>query len=177
MLLRADIMCDVGRVGAAKRRRGQLRAFHRHVQQTVRKELATALHHSSQRRKSRVVEGPREEEADEKYGAPRREKRPPPRMRPVCMAEPHGPQERIRRHTMEQMAEFAPLVQILDAPVDKVSQLAEQLVDVLVLPVVRLASGRDAAGTLWYQIAGRRGSTGGWWAEPHQVVPPEDSPR
>ena len=36
----AGIMCDVGRVGAAKRRRDrQLRAFHRHEQLTVRIEL------------------------------------------------------------------------------------------------------------------------------------------
>ena len=55
-----DIMSDVGRAGASKRRRDrQLRAFHRHEQLTVRMELATAIHHSAQRPKT-VVEVPRE---------------------------------------------------------------------------------------------------------------------
>ena len=63
-------MGDVGRVGAAKPRRDrQLRAFHRHEQLT---ELATALHHSAQRPKSRVVEEPSEGEVRETYEALRR---------------------------------------------------------------------------------------------------------
>ena len=87
----ADIMSDVGRFGAAKRRRDrQLRAFHPHEQLTVRMELATALHHSSQRPKSRVVEGPSEEEVHEHCGAPRRQKRPPPGTRPGVPQDSHG---------------------------------------------------------------------------------------
>ena len=43
----ADIMCDVGRVGAAKRRRErQLRSFLRHEELSVKMALARALHHS-----------------------------------------------------------------------------------------------------------------------------------
>ena len=37
--------------------------------------------------------------------------------RPTGLVEPPGPQERVPRHTVEQMADVAPMVQILDAPV------------------------------------------------------------
>ena len=48
--------------------------------------------------------------------------------RPTRLAEPPGPQERIQRRTVEQPAEIAPKVQILDAPVP---QTVDQLVEVL----------------------------------------------
>ena len=51
-------------------------------------ELATALHHSAQRPKSRVVEEPSEGEVRETYNAPRRLKAPLPGMRPVLPPEP-----------------------------------------------------------------------------------------
>ena len=68
--------------GLAESRERQLRAWHRHVRTTVAMELVTALHHSAQRPKSRVVEWPSEEEVHEKYAAPRRRTRPPPGTRP-----------------------------------------------------------------------------------------------
>ena len=46
------------------------------------------------------------------------------------LVEPRGPQEHVQRHTTEQMVEFAPMVQILDAPV---LQTVEQLADILKL--------------------------------------------
>ena len=112
------------RVGAAKQRRDrQLRAFRRHELLTVRMELAATLHHSEQR-----VEGPREEEEYAAYVGPRAQKTPPPGMRPVSLAEPQGAQERVKRHTVEQFGELAPMAQILDAPVP---QLVDKLEDVL----------------------------------------------
>ena len=91
-------MCDVGRVGAAKRRWDrQLQAFHRHEQLTVRMELATALHHSAQRPKSRVVEGPSEGEVNETHKAPQRQNTPHPGTRPEQLAEPPGPQRSDHR--------------------------------------------------------------------------------
>ena len=45
-----------------------------------------------------------------------------------CLVEPLGPQERIQRCTVEQPAELAPMVQILDAPVP---QSVDQLVDAI----------------------------------------------
>ena len=44
--------------------------------------------------------------------------------RPPCLGEPRGPQELDQPRTMEQIAVYAPMVQILDAPVP---QLVEQL--------------------------------------------------
>ena len=43
-------------------------------------------------------------------------------------AEPPGPQERVQRHAVEQLAVFAPREQILDAPV---AQMVDRLLDVL----------------------------------------------
>ena len=48
--------------------------------------------------------------------------------RPACLGEPRGPQERDQPRTVEQFAVYAPMVQILDAPVP---QLVEQLPDIL----------------------------------------------
>ena len=44
--------------------------------------------------------------------------------RPPCLGEPRGPQERDQQRTVEQIAVYAPMVQILDAPV---AQMVEQL--------------------------------------------------
>ena len=82
------------RVGAAKRRRDRLRAWHRHEQLTAAIELATALHHSAQRPKT-VVEEPREEVVKVTHDAPRAQKTPPPGVRPGILAEP-GPQRSDR---------------------------------------------------------------------------------
>ena len=49
-------------------------------------------------------------------------------LRPTGLVEPPGPQERVPRHTVEQMADVTPMVQILDAPVP---QMVEHVVDVL----------------------------------------------
>ena len=62
----------------------------------------------------------------------RRPTTPPPGTRPVSLAEPQGPQERILQRTVEQFVDLAPKVQILDAPVP---QLVEQLADVLKIVV------------------------------------------
>ena len=64
------LMAGLAGSSAAKRRRErQLRAWHRHVRTTVAMELATALHQSAQRPKSRVVEGP-SEVVHEKHDGP-----------------------------------------------------------------------------------------------------------
>ena len=128
--------------GAAKRRRERrLRSWLKHEQQTVRMALAEALHHSSgttpSKRDSRVVEGAKydalrgqktvtragEGEVREEHQALRGQTRLPPGMRPALLVEVQ-PQGRVGRHFPEHMAELAPLVQILDAPVP---QLGEQL--------------------------------------------------
>ena len=67
-----------GASSARRRRDRQLRAWHRHVQRTVAMELATALHHSFQRPKERVVEEPREEELAEQHNATSGQNATPP---------------------------------------------------------------------------------------------------
>ena len=131
--------------GAAKRRRERrLRSWLKHERQTVRMALAEALHHSSgttpSKRDTRVVEGAKygalrgqktvtragEGEVREEHQALRGQTRLPPGTRPALLVEVQ-PQGRVGRHFAEHMAELAPLVQILDAPVP---QLGEQLVDI-----------------------------------------------
>ena len=105
-------MMNVERVSAAERRRGRrLRASLRHERQSIAMALAEMSHHSAPR-------GPRMARAGEEghrneYEAPRRQKPPPPQaffrlfdeedaergLRPACLAEPRGPQERVQlRH-------------------------------------------------------------------------------
>ena len=43
-------------------------------------------------------------------------------LRPACLAEPCGPQERVQLRTVEHIADVVPLVQILDAPVPQVGE-------------------------------------------------------
>ena len=35
---------------------------------------------------------------------------------PACLVAPRGPQEAVQRHTVEQLADIVPMVQVLDAP-------------------------------------------------------------
>ena len=37
-------------------------------------------------------------------------------VRPACLAEPRGPQERVQLRTVEHIADVVPMVQFLDAP-------------------------------------------------------------
>ena len=136
-------MMDVERAtGAAQRRRGRrLRAALRHERQSIAMALAESQHHTSRgQKKARAgEEGHRNE-----YEAPRRQKPPPPPaffrlfdeedaergLRPACLAEPRGPQERVQLRTVEHIADVVPMVQILDAPVP---QVGDQGVDQLVV--------------------------------------------
>ena len=109
--------------GAAQRRKQRrLRSWWR---QSIAAALATFQHHSSRgQRKARAGE----EESELNYTAAVRTTPPPQPVlfslydeepggrRPASLAEPPGPQERVPRHTVEQVADVAPMVQILDAP-------------------------------------------------------------
>ena len=123
--------------GAAwRRRQRRLRSWHRHEQQTVAAALATSLHHSSRgQRKARAGE----EESETKFTDKDR-KTPPPQPvlfklfdeepgggRPEAFAEPR-PQERVLRHTAEQIGDVAPVVPALGVPEP---QMVDQLVAVL----------------------------------------------
>ena len=128
---------DVERASAAQRRRGRrLRAALRHERQSIAMALAESLHHTSRgQKKARAGE-----EGHEEHDASRRQKPPPPKaffqlfdeedavwgVRPACLAEPRGPQERVQLRTVEHIADVVPMVQILDAPVPLVG---DQLVE------------------------------------------------
>ena len=111
----------------------------RHEQQSIRVALATVMHHSNKvHTEYGALRGLKTAtRARDEYEAPRRQKPPPPQpelfqepggLRPTGLVEPSGPQERVPRHTVEQMADVAPMVPVLDAPVP---QMVDQLVDVL----------------------------------------------
>ena len=129
---------------AQRRKQRRLRSWWRHEQQSIAAALATFTHHSALRGQKTARAG--EEESETKYTAKFRTTPPPHAAgteyyelsdddvvpargsRPPCLGEPRGPQERDQLRTVEQIAVFAPMVQILDAPVP---QFVEQLPDVL----------------------------------------------
>ena len=107
-----------GSSGSAKRRRERrLRAMLRHERQTVAMELAAALHHSR--------DGGRET-----YYGLRAPKTASSGGRPGVLKEPEPPNvvDRVLRRTVDQLADAAPMVQVLDTPVP---QMVEQLLEVL----------------------------------------------
>ena len=68
---------------------------------TVAMEVATALHHSAQRWRCQ------ERRQGTLRTAPTGTEDVAPGMRPASLAEPQGPQERIRQHTVEQFGDLA----------------------------------------------------------------------
>ena len=103
--------------------------------------MATYQHHAAPRRQTTARSG--EEGHEDKHDAPRRQKPPPPQPELFDLwvdEEPGGvrpdrlagirPQDRIQRHTGEQIVDSALEVPSPDAPVPL---MAEQLVDVLSL--------------------------------------------
>ena len=104
----------------------------RHEQQSIAMALASALHHSA------------DKTTRAQYNAPRRQKNAGTECyelsdedvvsarcsRPPCLGEPRGPQDRDLQRTVEQTADDAPMVEILDAPV---AQMVDQ-------PLVLLAA-------------------------------------
>ena len=102
-----------------------MRSWLEHERLSVAMALSEYKHHSSRgQRKDRA----REEGHRDKYEAPRRQKPPPPQGsgHPVLVSR-GGPQARVQKHTIEQLADVVPMVQILDTPVP---QMVEQLLEV-----------------------------------------------
>ena len=145
-------------MGASKRRRERrLRSWKKNERQTVRMVLAETVHHSSAPFPPKFKEEwvGRHEQHDALRGQNTARTREATYYtsktsvagdtaffllfdeedavwgtRPTGLVEPQGPQERVQRHAVEQLADFAPMVQILDVPVP---QMVDQLVDVLKL--------------------------------------------
>ena len=86
--------------------------------------LAEFTHHSAQRQKTARTGG----EARVVLHGHVPEAPLPQGSRPPCLGEPRGPQDQDQLRTVEQAAAYAPMVQILDAPVP---QMVEQLPDIM----------------------------------------------
>ena len=103
--------------GAAQRRKWRpLRAALRHEQQSIGMALASALHHSADKTTRAQHNAPRGQKnaGTEHYELSDEEDKVPARgSRPPCLGEPR-PQDQDQLRTMEQTADCAPLVQILD---------------------------------------------------------------
>ena len=106
-----------------RRRERRLRSAWRHEQLSVAMALAAAAHHSAQPNAALRGQKPgtraKEGEVREEHQALRRQTRLPPGMRPALLVGVQ-PQGHVKRHFAEHLAELAPLVQILDAPVPQV---------------------------------------------------------
>ena len=112
-------MADVGgATGAARRRQRRLRQFLRHERLSVAMALAESQHHTSRgQKKARAGE-----EGHEEHDSSRRQTPAPPQaffqffdeeyavwgVRPACLAEPRGPQERVQLRTVEHIADVVP---------------------------------------------------------------------
>ena len=119
-----------------RRKQRRLRSWWRHEQQSIAAALATFPHHSALRRqKARAGEGDFELNFTDEI---RKTLPPQPELfslyeeepggpRPPCLGEPPVPQARVQKHTMEQLADDVPMVQILDIPVP---QMVEQVLEV-----------------------------------------------
>ena len=120
---------------AQRRKQRRLRSWWRHEQQSIAAALATYFHHSALRGQKTARARGGGEVDEMKYTAKFR-KTPPPQaffqlfdeedavwgLRPACLAEPRGPQERVQLRTVEHIADVVPTVQILDAPVPRVGE-------------------------------------------------------
>ena len=125
--------------GAAVRwRQGRLRQFLRHERLTVAMVLSEKKHHTSRgQRTDRTGEGGIETNNTATIGeTPLPEpdlfhlfEEEPGGERPEAFAEPR-PQVQVQRHTVDHLADFAPMVQMLDVPE---AQTVDQLEDVLTL--------------------------------------------
>ena len=130
--------------GAAQRRKQRrLRSWWRHKQLSIAAAMATFQHHSAQRQKTaKAGEAVRVAAHGEVPEAPLLQPvlfssfdEEPCGRRPASLAEPKVPQERVQRHTVEQLADFAPMVKILDNPVP---QTVNQLIEILMNDVVQV---------------------------------------
>ena len=102
--------------GAAQRRKlRRLRAALRHEQQSIATALASALHHSAVKTTRAQHNAPRGQKnaSTEYYELSDEDVVLARGSRPQCLGEPRGPQDQDQQHTVEQTADYAPVVQTL----------------------------------------------------------------
>ena len=56
-------------------------------------------------------------------------------VRPAPLSEVAGPQERVQRHTVEQIVDFVPVVVILDAPVPQMGASTPAVLEQVIVPL------------------------------------------
>ena len=109
--------------GAARRRRERrLRAYLRYARMSVAMALAEATHHTAPRGQKTARARGGERRVVRRQGP---DSSPPSRPTPLVEVRPQG---RVQRHVVEDLGEFAPMVQILDAPVP---QMVDYVADAL----------------------------------------------
>ena len=123
-----------GTGGARRRRERLLRSMLRHERMSVAMALAESLHHSA-RRPEKASARAREVEEQDQHEAFRRQKTPPPWMRPEVLQDP-APQGRVGQHS----GIGYELVLALDVPV---LQMVEQPVDASALAFLEEAEAKD----------------------------------
>ena len=113
-------------LAAQRRKLRRLRAALRHEQQSIAMALASALQHSADKTTRAQHNVPRGQmnAGTEYYELSDEDVVPARGSQPPCLGEPRGPQDRDQLRTVEQTADYAPMVPILDAPV---AQMVEQL--------------------------------------------------
>ena len=137
--------------GAAwRRRQRRLRSMLRHERQTVAMALAESLHHSAQRLEKAKA---REVEEQDQHAALRRQKAPPPGMRPGVLQDPL-PQGRVGQHSgigyEPVLALDVPVLQLAEQSVDASSlafleEAEEQALEVEYMELVRLGFSKSPA--------------------------------
>ena len=133
--------------GAAQRRRERrLRSMLRHVRMTVAMALAEFSHYSSRgQRMARAGVWGHEQNYTAKVRKPPTPKpelfsleEEPGGGLPAPLSEVAGRQEKVERHFLEHLAEFAPMVQILDAPVPQMGGDVTDTLRILDFPIAEL---------------------------------------
>ena len=138
---------DANATAAARRRQRRLRQFLLHGRLSVAMALVEMQHDTAPRGQMTARAG---EELN--YTATVRT-HPPPQaastvsytfgddeevlaagVRPAPLSEVAGPQERVQRHTVEQIVDFVPVVQILDAPVSQMGASIPAVLEQVIVP-------------------------------------------
>ena len=116
----AERASGVGSSSARRRRERQLCSWRRHEQRSIAAALVSASHHSAQGGERLVSHNAPRGQKNTRAGG----------RRPGVLEEPEPPNvvDRVLRRTVDQLADAAPMVQVLDTPVP---QMVEQLLEVV----------------------------------------------
>ena len=154
----------------------RLRAYLKYARMSVAVALAECQHHTAQRQKTARA-GREEQVALHGHGPEQLPSQPelfqlfeeePCGSRPPCLSEPRGPQEKVQQRSVDQIADYALMVQILDT---SKPHMVDQLVAVLtqvdsfvpeqVIAVPKISSPPRCSRTVLGEP-----QTNSWWKRP-----------